>query len=108
MRMRLLTARLPLIRLPLIALALILNLLMDSAARPEEAPDAATATALCRIRDAGLNDDWAYRRLADLCDKIGARMSGSRQADAAVEQIAAALRQAQCRSFDPGRCAARG
>jgi len=50
------------------------------------------ATALGRIRDAGLNDDWAYRRLADLCDKIGPRMSGSRQADAAVEQIAAALR----------------
>ena len=33
-------------------------------------------------------------RLADLCDKIGARMSGSPQADAAVEQIAAALRAA--------------
>jgi len=92
--MRLLTALLPLIRLPLIASALILNLLMDSAARPEEAPDEGVATALGRIRDAGLSDDWAYRRLADLCDKIGARMSGSRQADAAVEQIAAALRTA--------------
>jgi Iap family predicted aminopeptidase len=66
--------------------------LMDSAAWPQDAPDAAMATALSRIRDAGLNDDWAYRRLADLCDKIGPRMSGSRQADAAVEQIAAALR----------------
>jgi carboxypeptidase Q len=69
-------------------------LLTESAAWPEEAPDAAMATALGRIRDAGLGDDWAYRRLADLCDKIGARMSGSRQADAAVEQIAAALRAA--------------
>jgi carboxypeptidase Q len=74
--------------------ALILALLSEPAAWAEEAPDAAMNTALGRIRDAGLADDWAYRRLADLCDKIGARMSGSRQADAAVEQIAAALRAA--------------
>jgi len=57
----------------------------------EAAPDTAMPTALGRIRDAGLSDDWAFRRLADLCDKIGARISGSRQAEAAVEQIAAAL-----------------
>ncbi len=56
------------------------------------AADAGMSEVLGRIRDAGLADDWAYRRLADLCDKIGARMSGTRQADAAVEQIAAALR----------------
>jgi carboxypeptidase Q len=83
-------------RLSLIALptALILALLMNSAAWPQEAPDHGLATALGRIRDAGMRDDWAYKRLADLCDKIGARMSGSRQADAAVEQVAAALRAA--------------
>jgi hypothetical protein len=39
--------------------ALILTFLMQSAARSEEAPDAAMATALGRIRDAGLSDDWA-------------------------------------------------
>ena len=55
-------------------------------------PDSDMPTALARIREAGLSDDWGYRRLADLCDKIGPRMSGSRQAEAAVEQIAAALR----------------
>jgi carboxypeptidase Q len=83
-------------RLSLIALptALILTLLMSAAARPEEAPDAGMAAALGRIRDAGLREDWAFRRLADLCDKIGPRLSGSRQADAAVEQIASALRAA--------------
>src|SRR5277367_1832788 len=83
-------------RLSLIALAtaLILTLLMSAAARPEEAPDAGVAATLVRIRDAGLRDDWAYRRLADLCDKIGPRLSGSPQADAAVEQIATALRAA--------------
>ena len=74
--------------------ALIMMFLMESAAWAQEVPDAAMTTALARIRDAGLNDDWAYRRLADLCDKIGARLSGSPQADAAVEQIATALRAA--------------
>jgi carboxypeptidase Q len=81
-------------RLIALPTALIIILLMASAAWAEDGPDAAMATALGRIRDAGLNDDWAYRRLADLCDKIGARLSGSPQADAAVEQIAAALRAA--------------
>src|SRR5260370_1107661 len=61
-----------------------------SADTPE--PEAGLSAALARIREAGLSDDWGYRRLADLCDKIGPRMSGSRQAEAAVGQIAAALR----------------
>jgi carboxypeptidase Q len=77
-----------------LAIALILTFMIGSTAWPEEAPDTAMSTALGRIRDAGLSDDWAYRRLADLCDKIGARMSGSPQADAAVDQLAAALRSA--------------
>jgi carboxypeptidase Q len=78
-----------------LATALICSLLIVSAAWPQEAPpDEGVAAVLGRIRDAALSDDWAYRRLADLCDKIGPRMSGSRQADAAVEQIAAALRAA--------------
>jgi carboxypeptidase Q len=47
---------------------------------------------LDRIRDAAMRDDWAYQRLADLCDKIGPRLSGSPQAEAAVEQVAAAMR----------------
>ncbi len=74
--------------------ALFCSFLIDSPAWPEEAPDEGVANALGRIREAGLSDDWAYQRLADLCDKIGPRLSGSRQADAAVEQIAAALRAA--------------
>jgi carboxypeptidase Q len=57
----------------------------------EAASDPSMAAALDRIRDAGMSDEWAYRRLADLCDKIGPRISGSRQAEAAVEQLAAAL-----------------
>ena len=86
----------PRMRFSLIALptALIIILLNAPAAWPQEAPGEGVATALGRIRDAGLRDDWAYQRLADLCDKIGARLSGSPQADAAVEQIATALRAA--------------
>ena len=63
-----------------------------TASADDLSPDAGLSATLARIRDAGLSDDWGYRRLADLCDKIGPRMSGSRQAEAAVEQIAAALR----------------
>jgi carboxypeptidase Q len=63
-----------------------------AASADDLSPDAGLSAALVRIRDAGLSDDWGYRRLADLCDKIGPRLSGSRQADAAVEQIVAALR----------------
>ena len=68
-------------------------LTMTSIALAEEATtDTALPAVLSRIRDAGLKDDWAFGRLTDLCDKIGPRMSGSRQAEAAVQQIAAALR----------------
>lgn len=73
--------------------ALLCSLIMSSAGMAEETvPDPAMAAALRGIRDAGLKDDWTFRRLADLCDKIGPRLSGSRQAEAAVEQIAAAMR----------------
>lgn len=48
---------------------------------------------LARIREAALHSNWAFERLTDLTDKIGPRLSGSPQADAAVAQVAAALRQ---------------
>jgi carboxypeptidase Q len=64
----------------------------SSANADEVAPDPAVTSALNKIRDAAMNDEWAFKRLVDLCDKIGPRLSGSPQADAAVEQIAAALR----------------
>ena len=49
---------------------------------------------LARIRDAAMSSDWAYRRLAELTDRIGPRLSGSPQAEAAVAQVAADLREA--------------
>lgn len=44
------------------------------------------------IRDAALKSDWAYTHLAELTDKIGPRLSGSAGAEAAVVQVAAAMR----------------
>ncbi len=41
-----------------------------------------------------MSSDWAYQRLEDLADKIGPRLVGSPQADAAVTQVAAALKGA--------------
>jgi carboxypeptidase Q len=66
--------------------------LTSAAVSEPAAPDPAMTSTLSRIRDAAMSDEWAFQRLADLCDKIGPRLSGSLQADAAVEQIAAALR----------------
>lgn len=48
--------------------------------------------ALAKIRDAALQSDWAYERLADMTDLIGPRLSGSPGAAAAVTQVADAMR----------------
>jgi Zn-dependent M28 family amino/carboxypeptidase len=47
-----------------------------------------------QIRERAMASDWAYQRLADLTDKVGPRLSGSPQAEAAVAQVAQALREA--------------
>ena len=48
---------------------------------------AATLAACAKIRDAALEDDYAYRRVADLADTIGPRLSGSPGAAAAVTYV---------------------
>jgi carboxypeptidase Q len=48
---------------------------------------------LSAIKAAALTDDYAYHRLSQLTENIGARPSGSPQAQAAVEYVAAELRQ---------------
>jgi hypothetical protein len=58
------------------------------------ADGAVEAAVLAQIRDAAMQSNWAYQRLQDLTDKIGGRLSGSPQAAAAVEQVAAAMRKA--------------
>ncbi|HEU0197973.1 MAG TPA: hypothetical protein VFQ88_12275, partial [Nevskiaceae bacterium] len=53
--------------------------------------DALSAATLNRIRDTALASDYAQRELFILADQIGARPSGSVQAQAAVHQVADAL-----------------
>ena len=48
---------------------------------------------LSAIKTAALSDDYAYRQLAHLTENIGPRPSGSLQAKAAVDYVAAELRQ---------------
>ena len=48
---------------------------------------------LAQIRDAALQDDYAYRQLEHLTDSIGPRPEGSPQADAAVHYVADELRR---------------
>src|SRR5260370_38813883 len=46
-----------------------------------------------KIQQAALESDYAYRQLAHLSNNIGPRLSGSPQAQAAVEYVAAELRK---------------
>jgi carboxypeptidase Q len=48
---------------------------------------------LSAIKAAALNDDYGYRQLAHLTENIGARPTGSPQATAAAEYVAAELRK---------------
>src|SRR5437588_1211937 len=46
-----------------------------------------------KVQQAALESDYAYRQLAHLSNNIGPRLSGSAQAQAAVEYVAAELRK---------------
>ncbi len=48
---------------------------------------------LAAIKTAALSDDYAYRQVAHLTENIGPRPSGSAQAKAAVDYVAAELKQ---------------
>jgi len=49
--------------------------------------------ALAKIRDAAMQSDYAWERMADMTDLIGPRLSGSAGAAAAVTQVADAMRK---------------
>jgi carboxypeptidase Q len=51
---------------------------------------------LKQIQQAALSSDYAYRQLAHLTDSIGPRLSGSPQAQAAVEYVAGEMRRLGC------------
>jgi Zn-dependent M28 family amino/carboxypeptidase len=48
---------------------------------------------LDRLREAALSSDYAYRVTAYLCNNIGPRLSGTAQAERAVEYVAAEMRR---------------
>jgi carboxypeptidase Q len=63
------------------------------AAPPPVAYSPELISALTRLRDAALSSDYAYRQVAHLTENIGPRISGSPQAQQAVEYVAAELRR---------------
>src|SRR5258708_1304547 len=68
------------------------------AQRREEATPAITyppqlLSELKQLQQAALSSDYAYRQLAHLTDSIGPRLSGSAQADAAVDYVAGEMRR---------------
>src|ERR1700738_4653782 len=52
-----------------------------------------TLADLKRLQQEALKSDYAYRQLAHLANNIGPRLSGSAQAQAAVEYVAAEFRK---------------
>ena len=80
------------------ALALLMATAAPVAAIAAEpaAPDKADldVATLERIRDTAMASDYAWKRLVDLSDKIGPRLSGSPGYDAAVDQVSAAMKTA--------------
>ena len=72
----------------------------EASARPTATPaptpeiySAETLQTLNRLRDAALASDYAYRQVAHLANNIGPRLSGSAQAQKAVEYVAGELKQ---------------
>jgi Zn-dependent M28 family amino/carboxypeptidase len=55
-----------------------------------------TVTELARIRDAALGSDYAWREVAHLTNNIGPRLSGSAQAQKAVEYVAGEMKSLGC------------
>lgn len=70
------------------------NLSTGTAAEAPPAPptDPVVIATMARIRDGAMASDWSWQRLAELTDRIGPRLSGSPQLEAAIVQVAAAMR----------------
>jgi carboxypeptidase Q len=76
-----------------LGVGLLCGLSGHAAPAPADAPAAPVdAVTLARIRDAAMSSDWAWQRLAELTDRIGPRLSGSPQLEAAVVHVADSMR----------------
>ncbi len=93
-------------RLPIAALFLVATLAIahtQNATKSSDEKDEPTKPAkqyppqlvndLIALREAALEDEYAYRQVAHLTENIGPRPSGSPQAQAAVDYVAAELRK---------------
>jgi carboxypeptidase Q len=78
---------------------------IDTAARASSSPSPMSTPAvfspqtladLKRMQQAALNSDYAYRQVAHLANNIGPRLSGSAQANKAVEYVAGELKAIGC------------
>jgi Zn-dependent M28 family amino/carboxypeptidase len=76
-------------RLPALTI-LAASMLAGAAVAAAPANDVAT---LSKIRDAVMQSNYAYERTEDLTDLVGARLSGSKGAEAAVRQVAEEMRK---------------
>lgn len=70
----------------------ILATLIGAACLPSVQAAGADAATLARIRDAGMQSDWAYQHLEEMTDSVGPRLSGSPGYDAGVQLLAAHMR----------------
>ena len=76
-----------------LGVALLCGMSCHAAPAPADAVAAPVdAATLARIRDAAMSSDWAWQRLAELTDRIGPRLSGSPQLEAAVVHVADSMR----------------
>ena len=81
----------------LLTLLVLPGLAPGQLSRPAQAPAVQYSTQLVseigKIQQAALESDYAYRQLAHLSNNIGPRLSGSPQAQQAVEYVAGELRK---------------
>ena len=75
----------------LVAASLLMNVMIAARQETKNPPapfSRETLAELQKIQQAALTSDYAYRRLSHLCNNIGPRLSGSPQAQKAVEYVA--------------------
>src|SRR5437868_284361 len=65
----------------------------DEPTKPAKQYPPQLVTDLVALREAALEDEYAYRQVAHLTENIGPRPSGSPQAQAAVDYVAQELRK---------------
>src|SRR5215472_4279602 len=78
-----------------VTVALLSPVALSAQTQTEEAPalPPALTAILEKLRDAALSSDYAWRQAAHLTENIGPRLSGSPQAEAAVNYVADELRR---------------